>query len=174
MSTQQREDFDRFNRTAEKTGSTPDGMRAGFAELMAHFTPPEGVTTDTSLGGRHALRIEPTTAPTAGTNLYFHGAAFMLGSPRTALAAAANLVTRTGMTAGSADYRLAPENPYPGALDDAVAAYRDLLAARVVPAGIGWPGIRPAAGSRSSPHWWHATRACPHPRRSSLSPPCWI
>ncbi len=66
------------------------------------------------------------TAP-AGTILYFHGGFWVVGSPATAQDLTAALVRRTRTRAVSLDYRLAPEHPFPAAIEDGVAAYRDLL-----------------------------------------------
>ena len=137
MTKQQREAYDRSLRNAEPAGGTVEEIRAGYATQMAAYATPDGLTlTDTTLGGRPALRIDASSASRPGAILYFHGGAFMVGSPRTALATSGNLVARTGIPAVSLDYRLAPENPYPAALDDALAAYRELLDGGTDPATI--------------------------------------
>jgi acetyl esterase/lipase len=59
--------------------------------------------------------------------LYLHGGGFILGSARTNLATALRIGPAAGAGVLSVDYRLAPEHPYPAALDDALAAYRWLL-----------------------------------------------
>ena len=53
--------------------------------------------------------------------LYFHGGAFVLGNLDTDHRQCVELARRAGVTVISVDYRLAPENPYPAALDDASA-----------------------------------------------------
>lgn len=62
----------------------------------------------------------------AGTLLYLHGGAYCVGSPATHRALTARLAQGTGVPVFAADYRLAPEHPFPAALDDALAAYRAL------------------------------------------------
>ena len=59
--------------------------------------------------------------------LYLHGGGFTIGSPRTHRALAAHLAAASGATVHLLDYRLAPEHPFPAGLDDALAAYRELL-----------------------------------------------
>lgn len=60
--------------------------------------------------------------------LYFHGGGYVFGSPRTHRAMLARLSAMTGMSACLPAYRLAPEHPFPAAIDDAVTAYQALLA----------------------------------------------
>lgn len=50
-----------------------------------------------------------------------------MGSPTTHLGITSALAKQSGSNVWSIDYRLAPENPYPAAIEDAVTAYRDLL-----------------------------------------------
>lgn len=59
--------------------------------------------------------------------LYLHGGGYTLGSPRTHRALASHLAAVAHCQVLLPDYRLAPEHPYPAAVEDAVAAYRFLL-----------------------------------------------
>ncbi|NNC11340.1 alpha/beta hydrolase [Planctomonas sp. JC2975] len=130
MSAQQRIELDAQLRfTPQPAGpATIEQARAGFAAFMGQFPVPAGVRSTTAmLGGRRAVVVEAEQHVRPGTILYFHGGSFSQGSPETAMAVTANLVVRTGMRAVSVDYRLAPEHPFPAAIDDGVAAYRSLL-----------------------------------------------
>jgi acetyl esterase/lipase len=60
--------------------------------------------------------------------LYLHGGGYVLGSPRSHAALIAHLVTVAGCSVFAPDYRLAPEHPYPAAVDDACAVYGALAA----------------------------------------------
>lgn len=63
----------------------------------------------------------------AATILYLHGGGYYFCSPQTHRAASFGLAARSGARVFSLDYRLAPEHPFPAALDDALAAYRRLI-----------------------------------------------
>ncbi|MFD2474148.1 alpha/beta hydrolase [Amycolatopsis silviterrae] len=130
MSQEQRRAIDKLLRR-EPQGFAPlpvEKMRAGFAAMMSQFpVPAEARQTPATLAGRPAVLVEPPTEPRPGTILYFHGGSFSLGSPHTAMGLTANLVLRTGIRALSLDYRLAPEHPFPAAIEDCLAAYRALL-----------------------------------------------
>jgi epsilon-lactone hydrolase len=60
--------------------------------------------------------------------MHFHGGGYVLGSSRGHREFGARLSRATKSTVLMVDYRLAPEHPYPAALDDAVAAYTSMLA----------------------------------------------
>ncbi|MCU0763280.1 MAG: alpha/beta hydrolase fold domain-containing protein [Hydrogenophaga sp.] len=64
----------------------------------------------------------------AGHVLYLHGGAYCVGSAATHRALTARLAQGTGLPVFAANYRLAPEHPFPAALDDALAVYRALRA----------------------------------------------
>lgn len=68
--------------------------------------------------------------------LYLHGGAFAYGSQRSHGELVAELVLAAQARALFPLYRLAPEHPFPAALDDATAAYESLLAAGVAPSSI--------------------------------------
>jgi acetyl esterase/lipase len=85
------------------------------------------------------LQAEVLEAPGAGTTaaiLYLHGGAFCLGAPATHRSITSRLAAESGMPVWVPDYRLAPEHPYPAALDDAEACYRHLLVRGVAPCQI--------------------------------------
>jgi acetyl esterase/lipase len=121
--------------------------RAEFKAVMAQTIVPDGIrTTHTTLGARPALQIEPGDGPSAGTILYFHGGVWVLGSPETALSLTGNLAVKTGFRVFSLDYRLAPEHPFPAAIDDALNAYRALLESGEDPATIVFAGDSAGGG----------------------------
>ncbi len=68
---------------------------------------------------------QPDTAPIC---LYLHGGAFVMGGLNSHRDLAAQLAQRAQIRLLMVDYRLAPEHPFPAALDDALAVYRALLA----------------------------------------------
>jgi monoterpene epsilon-lactone hydrolase len=75
------------------------------------------------------VSVEWIAAPGAdsGVMMYLHGGAYALGSINTARELAARLARATNTRALAVDYRLAPEHPYPAAVEDALTVYRWLL-----------------------------------------------
>ena len=148
MSREQRAAVDAMLRNGPK-GFVPEPvetMRENFAALMALFPVPPVRTSDLTLGGRPAVLVQPAGETRPGTILYFHGGSFALGSPQTAMGLTASLVTRTGVRAFSLDYRLAPEDPFPAAIEDCLAAYRSLLDSGVAAESIAFAGDSAGGG----------------------------
>lgn len=81
------------------------------------------------LGGVATEWVRPA-ADDGGALLYLHGGAYLLGSPRVFRPLTAGLARGGRFTVAVPDYRLAPEHPYPAALDDALASYQALRDAR--------------------------------------------
>jgi len=148
MSREQRAGIDRMLRQPRPQGpQSVEEMRAGFRALMADMIIPDGIrTADVTLGDRPALLVEPTGGRRSGTILYFHGGSYVIGSPQTALSLTANLVARTGFRALSLDYRLAPEHPFPAAIEDTLSAYRALLDSGEDPAAVAFAGDSAGGG----------------------------
>ena len=97
----------------------------GLADI---FPLPDDVATERiDMGGVEGLNLTPPGAADRSSLLYLHGGGYGGGSSRSH----AELAARVGRAAGSGvfapDYRLAPEHPFPAALDDAVRAYTWLL-----------------------------------------------
>jgi acetyl esterase/lipase len=93
---------------------------------------------DAPLRGEWLERADdaPAADAPAATVLYCHGGGYYFCSPRTHRSIAFGLATRADARLFSLDYRLAPEHRYPAALDDALAAYRALIAMDIAPASI--------------------------------------
>jgi len=88
----------------------------------------EGVqVTAVTLNGVSAEKHTVAGASSQATLLYLHGGGYVIGSPKSHSHLVAQFVSAKGLTAYSADYRLAPEHAFPAAIDDAVLAYRALL-----------------------------------------------
>jgi epsilon-lactone hydrolase len=78
--------------------------------------------------------------------LYIHGGGYVSCSPQTHRAITTALARRLGCPVFVADYRLAPEHPFPAAVDDAVAAYQWLLTSGVSPEKIALAGDSAGGG----------------------------
>ncbi|SEL31373.1 alpha/beta hydrolase [Streptacidiphilus jiangxiensis] len=129
MSKEQRDALDTLFRTGPlDIGGDHLTQREVFTRMLTSRPLPDDVVVEPrTLGGIPALEIGIDGVTPDGTLLWFHGGFYVLGSARTSAALAANVARRTGTRVVSVDYRLAPEHPYPAALDDALAAYRALL-----------------------------------------------
>ena len=85
--------------------------------------------TNDRLGGIDVERLMPEHPLPGKVLLYLHGGAFALGSPRTHRQLVSHIARAAGVEAVVPDYRLAPENKFPAAIEDCVAVYKALLAA---------------------------------------------
>ncbi|GAB3308559.1 alpha/beta hydrolase fold domain-containing protein [Epidermidibacterium keratini] len=99
-----------------------------YLDRMSGAIPlPSDITAEQiTLGGRPALRITAADTDTSRAIVHLHGGAYTVGSPVSYQGFGANLARLTGHPVYLPDYRLAPEDPYPAALDDAVAAAREV------------------------------------------------
>jgi acetyl esterase/lipase len=121
---------------------TISAERARKMTAKRAYTPrvPSGWTLRERYGERDGpLRgewLERVDGRHAATILYLHGGGYYFCSPQTHRAASFGLAARSRARVFSLDYRLAPEHPFPAALDDALAAYLRLLADGTQPESI--------------------------------------
>jgi epsilon-lactone hydrolase len=121
-----------FAQRAEAAGArkaSVEELRASFDLLLAAMPPVAGgVIAPVDAGGVPAEWTTPESgAATRGTLLYLHGGGYFEGSPTTHRRLVTALCLASGVRGLSVDYRLAPEHPFPAAVDDAVSAYRWLV-----------------------------------------------
>lgn len=98
-----------------------------YIEARAKFAPGTRHWED-ELGGVPSHWFRPGSGETSGVLLYLHGGAFVVETPRAHGAFVSELAARCGMLAVMPSYRLAPEEPFPAAVDDVMTCYRALLA----------------------------------------------
>lgn len=126
---------------ARRNEGKPADLAAGRRQLdrvTALSRLPRGVTvTEEVIAGVPVLRAS-SGASARGTVLFLHGGAYVVGSARDVVGTA-HVCVNGGPDVVSVDYRLAPEHPYPAAVEDALAVYRELVRApgprRLVVAG---------------------------------------
>jgi epsilon-lactone hydrolase len=101
--------------------------RAAYEELLTSFSPPEGVTVrSANASGVPALVLTPSEQSGASV-LYLHGGGYVMGSAFGYKALAGAVASYSRSDSVVVEYRLAPEHPYPAAVDDALAAYTWLI-----------------------------------------------
>ncbi len=134
--------------TYEQMKDKAGKMRDNFARMMSAFaTIPEDVSVTPAIaGGVPAEWVAASGVATERVLLYLHGGGYVIGSPATHRGLAASLSVAADCRVLSLDYRLAPENPYPAAVEDACAAYRWLLSEGVAPQKIALAGDSAGGG----------------------------
>jgi phosphinothricin tripeptide acetyl hydrolase len=108
--------------------------RAQYERAEKAFPTPADVKVEhVSAPTAPAEWLRPPSASPGRVVLYLHGGGYVIGSPRSHRHLAAAIATAAGASALLLDYRLAPEHPYPAAVEDATAAYRWLLGQGIAP-----------------------------------------
>ncbi|TNE41287.1 MAG: alpha/beta hydrolase [Alphaproteobacteria bacterium] len=115
-----------------------DKMRAGGDKAMARFSkvPANVKVIPIETGRTKAEWIEPPNAQQHRVILYLHGGGYCIGSPDTHRGLVARLCEQASARGLLVDYRLAPENKFPAAIEDALDAYQWLLGQGIDPKGI--------------------------------------
>ena len=122
-------------------------VRAAFDALTAQTPVPADVQQrPVDLGGVTGIEVTVASNESGPVILYFHSGVYVIGTAAATVPLVADLARRTVATAVTVDYRLAPEHPYPAAVDDARAAYAGLLARGIDPARIVLAGESAGAG----------------------------
>ena len=148
MSTEQRETLDAILRqSAFPVGSDVNEQRRLLRELLsAQPLPAEVTVTRAALGGVPAAEITVGGIEPRHVVLYFHGGVYVMGDAFLAADLASQVGRRTAAKVISVGYRLAPEDPYPAAVDDALAAYQALLDGGTAPSDIAFAGESAGGG----------------------------
>jgi epsilon-lactone hydrolase len=148
VSTEQQEALDAILRQAAlPVGSDVNEQRRLLRELTSAQPLPPGVTvTAGELGGVPTAEIMIDGIEPRHVVLYFHGGVYAIGDAFQAAGLASQIGRRTRAKVISVDYRLAPENPYPAAVDDALAAYEALLGNGTAPSDIVFAGESAGGG----------------------------
>jgi salicylate hydroxylase len=103
------------------------GEREGYAEFVRGRLRPAGMSEPAAgvdCDGRPALRVGTPAQDDAPVVLHLHGGGYVMGSAELSAPLAGRLARAVGGWSLVPDYRLAPEHPFPAALDDVVAVYR--------------------------------------------------
>lgn len=108
--------------------ATVDDLRTAYDELLLQFPLPAGVEpVEGMAGGIPVLSVTADGATRDKAFVWFHGGGYVLGSARGFQELGHTLSRASGVTVVLPDYRRAPENKFPAAVDDGVAALTDLV-----------------------------------------------
>ena len=148
MSTEQQQTLDAILRQA---AFPPDSDVNEQRELLraaisAQPLPPDVTVTAGTLGGVPTAEITVDGIEPRYVVLYFHGGVYVISDAFLAAGLAAQVGRRAHARVISVDYPLAPEHPYPAAVDDALAAYEALLDDGIAPSDIAFAGESAGGG----------------------------
>jgi monoterpene epsilon-lactone hydrolase len=135
----QAQDFIRnADMTVGRNDNTPDGIAARRQQLIEACKPAVDVACEMYLEGLEETEIKGVPvlvsipknydeARDGQAILYFFGGAYVVGSPYEELPITAKMAYHSGVKVYAVDYRLAPEYPYPAALEDGMAVYEHMI-----------------------------------------------
>lgn len=132
---QQSESFQNYMRARdaekdirEKFSQTLEHVRLSIASFDGRYPLGDDIAvTPVDSGGVRAEWVVPANAREERVILYIHGGCYVSGSPTTVRECASRIGRAADARVLNIDYRLAPEHPFPAALDDTLAVYRWLL-----------------------------------------------
>jgi acetyl esterase/lipase len=119
----------RAAKAQSQTLTNVEQFRVWYEDLVSEFPVDEDIVSErVGAGGVPAEWIYAPGAAEDRVLLYLHGGGYMIGSMRTHRVPLSRLSRASDARVLGLEYRLAPENPFPAAVEDSVAAYRWLLA----------------------------------------------
>lgn len=122
-------------------------IRFGFEKLMADFPAQKEVQFHPfSIGKLSAAWIHAPSSTRDRVILFFHGGGFLAGSYHSHQDLIGRLASATSCDVLALDYRLAPEHPFPAALEDALLSYEYLLKEKFSPQNIFLAGTSAGGG----------------------------
>jgi monoterpene epsilon-lactone hydrolase len=114
--------------SAKGSVNGPDARKA-FDEMMEHVPAASGVTyVAATIGGVSGWWCRPEDAVKGAAILYLHGGGYVVGTAQAYQHFVGQVAARTRVAAFVPEYRLAPEFPFPAAVEDAQATYEGLVA----------------------------------------------
>lgn len=118
-----------LRRQRESAPRTVEGIRQHFGKMMALFPADPTVTREAvDAGGVPGEWFTPAEYTADRVLFYLHGGGYVIGSPQTHAALISDVAKACRARCLAIDYRLAPEHKHPAQVEDALAAYRWLLA----------------------------------------------
>lgn len=130
-----------------REGLSIEERRANFETGFSQFQPAEDVRCQpVDAGGVSAEWISTPGVVEEHVIYYLHGGGYVIGSINTHREMASRLSRAAAARILLIDYRLAPENPFPTAVEDSVSGYRWLLSTGVNPAKVAIAGESAGGG----------------------------
>ncbi|MDA8027265.1 MAG: alpha/beta hydrolase [Actinomycetota bacterium] len=116
-----------------KEGGTPpttiEEQRLGLEAVASSWPVAESVSIkDCTIASLQSIEILPATTSSDRTLLWLHGGAYSAGSIKTHQSMVSRIVAASNVKALLPEYRLAPEDPFPAAIEDALMAYKEIIA----------------------------------------------
>ena len=138
---------DAYKAILQSGAKTPQELRVVFENIGASTPiPPDIKCEKVNAGGVDAEWVSaPNSSPDRAV-LYVHGGGYVIGSVNTHRDLIGRIARASGARVLGINYRLAPENPYPAAVEDSVAAYRWMLAQGLKPNRIAVAGDSAGGG----------------------------